>query len=226
MSHRCPLRPRESRGGPTLGDHQWYVTLSRHPEVNGRGFDIGATTREGGGADSVEAAWALATNAGLIRLLVASTNAWNATRSWRVSCSSACVPTTTLRSAERLLLVEMSERERHELREQLLGAGFDVTIAISRADMWLKVLTWQPHAIIADGDLAGGDISDLPRHIRASAPLVPVVLLCQQHPPRGAPAAVLLKPVSFPDLLRAVREELCGGDDPDASGGCATPGGR
>jgi hypothetical protein len=116
------------------------------------------------------------------------------------------VPATTLPSTERLLLVDLSERERHELGEQLVGAGFEVMVALNHADVCLRLLTCRPDGIIADGDLASIEVDELANLIRESSAVpVALVLLCKTRPLRGVPATVLLKPVAFPDLLSALR---------------------
>lgn len=124
------------------------------------------------------------------------------------------VPQETSPSAERLLLLDLSERERHELREQLLNAGYEVTIALNHADLCLQLLTCRPHGIIADGDLAGARLVELADLIRNSAPApVSIVFLCQRRPAGEVHAKVLLKPISFPELLHALRASLAARHD-------------
>jgi hypothetical protein len=65
-------------------------------------------------------------------------------------------------SPPRLLLVDLSERDRHELWERLTLAGFDVLIALNHADVCLRLLTWRPHGIVADGDLGSLAWPNLP----------------------------------------------------------------
>lgn len=134
------------------------------------------------------------------------------------------MPKATSSTPERLLLVDLSERERHELREQLVDAGYDVAIALNYADASLRLLTWRPHGIITDGDFAGAEVTKLANLIRHSAPApVSVVFLCQQRPREDVPAIVLLRPVTFPDLLGTLRASLAALDDAPIGGGWTTP---
>lgn len=137
------------------------------------------------------------------------------------------MPTEISPTAERLLLVDLSERERHELREQLVDAGYEVAVALSHADAWVQLLTWRAHGIIADGDFAGTEVAKLADLIRRAAPTpVSVVFLCQQHPPGEVPATVLLKPITFLDLLATLRVSLAALDDAPIAGGWTTPKGE
>ena len=125
---------------------------------------------------------------------------------------------------ERVLLVDFSERERHELREELVGAGFEVMIALNHADACLRLLTWRPDGIVADGDLAGTELGDLADIIRASASVpASLVFVCTSPPPDEIPAAVLLKPVAFADLLSVLRRALAARDDVQLAGGWTAP---
>jgi CheY-like chemotaxis protein len=134
------------------------------------------------------------------------------------------VPTPTSTNPERVLLVDLSERERHELQEQLLAAGFEVMIALSHVDACLRLLTWRPDGIIADGDLATTQVGDLADIIRTSAPVpASLLLLCTCPPLQEVPAALLLKPVAFPELLSALRRNLADRDDVQVAGGWAAP---
>ena len=134
------------------------------------------------------------------------------------------MPTPTSTTPERVLLVDLSERERHELQEQLVAAGFEVMIALSHADACLRLLTWRPDGIIADGDLATTEVSDLADIIRTSAPVpASLLFLCTSPPTQEVPAALLLKPVAFPELLSALRRSLADRDDVQIAGGWAAP---
>lgn len=121
---------------------------------------------------------------------------------------------SALPDPERVLLVDLSERERHELREMLQAAGFDVAVARSRADVCLRLLTWQPDGVIADHDLACLDVAELLDVIRATAPVPPtVVLLCSAQPHEETPARTLIKPVPFLDLLSTLQAALADRQD-------------
>jgi DNA-binding response OmpR family regulator len=123
---------------------------------------------------------------------------------------------------QRLLLVDFSERERHELWERLTLAGFDVMIALNHADVCLRLLTWSPRGVIADGDLSNMALPELANLIRTSTPApLAVVFLCESVPLRDVDATVLLKPVAFADLLAAVRSQLA--DQDELAGGWTTP---
>jgi DNA-binding response OmpR family regulator len=125
------------------------------------------------------------------------------------------VPTTLTPDPLRLLLVDMSELERHELWECLTIAGFDVMIALNHADVCLRLLTWRPHGVIADGDLSSVALPALANLIRTSTPVpLAVVFLCESLPTQDIGATVLRKPVSFADLLATVRSELGADDEP------------
>jgi CheY-like chemotaxis protein len=123
-----------------------------------------------------------------------------------------------------VLLVDMSERERHGLQEQLRAAGFEVMIALNHADVRRTLPTWRPDGIIADCDLASLELAELVNIIRTSAPVPPsVVLLRSSIPFQDALAIVLLKPVVFADLLSALRKGLADRDDALMAGGWITP---
>lgn len=125
-------------------------------------------------------------------------------------------------SPQRLLLVDLSELERHDLWEHLTLAGFDVMIALNHTDVCLRLLTWRPHGVIADGDLSSMALPQLANLIRTSTPVpLAVVFLCESMPSRDVDAAVLLKPVAFADLLATVRNSLADRDEP--AGGWTTP---
>jgi DNA-binding response OmpR family regulator len=122
-------------------------------------------------------------------------------------------------SPQRLLLVDLGEHDRHELWERLTLAGFDVMIALNHADACLRLLTWRPHGVIADGDLSNMALPQLANLIRTSTPVpVAVVFLCGAVPLRDVGATVLLKPVAFADLLATVRGILAEGDELVAAG--------
>ncbi len=115
---------------------------------------------------------------------------------------------------KRVLLIDLSERERHELREMLQAAGFDVAIARGRADAFLRLLTWQPHGVVADHDLASLELADLLDVIRASAPMPPsIVLMCNAPPHEQTFGKVLIKPVPFLELLSTLRDSLADRED-------------
>jgi len=123
-----------------------------------------------------------------------------------------------------VLLVDLSERERHGLREQLQAAGFEVMIALNHADVRLRLPMWRPDGIIADCDLASLGLAELINIIRTSAPVPPcLVLLCSSLQLQEAPATMLLKPVAFADLLSALRKGLAERDDTLVAGGWTTP---
>ena len=123
-------------------------------------------------------------------------------------------------------MVDMSERERHELGEQLRAAGFEVMIALNHADVCLKLLTWRPDGIIADADLGSTEVDELANVIRTSSPVpVATVFLGSSLPLQEVPATVLLKPVAFPDLLSALRTSLADREDAQTGGGWTTPNG-
>ena len=108
-----------------------------------------------------------------------------------------------------MLLVDLSERERHELGEQLRAAGFDVMIALNHTDVCLRLLTWRPDGVIADGDFGRVEIDELANVIRTSAAVpAAMVLLCGSLRPQPVSATVLVKPVAFVELLSALREGL------------------
>jgi hypothetical protein len=132
------------------------------------------------------------------------------------------VPTKIVPSPQRLLLVDLSELERHAMWERLTLAGFDVMIALNHADVCLRLLTWRPHGVIADGDLSSMALPGLANLIRTSTPVpLAVVFLCESAPPRDVDATILLKPVAFADLLAAVRSSLA--DDDELASGWTTP---
>jgi DNA-binding response OmpR family regulator len=132
------------------------------------------------------------------------------------------VVTGMMRSPQRLLLVDLSELERHELWERLKLAGFDVMIALNHADACLRLLTWRPHGVIADGDLSSTELPQLANLIRTSTPVpLAVVFLCESVPTRDVGATVLLKPVAFADLLATLRGSLA--DENELGGGWTTP---
>ena len=118
----------------------------------------------------------------------------------------------------------MHPGDAEKLRKQLVDAGYEVAVALSHADAWVRLLTWRAHGIIADGDFASVELAKLADLIRHGAPTpVSVVFLCQQHPQRQLPATVLLKPVTFPDLLATLRASLSALDDAPIAGGWTTP---
>lgn len=123
---------------------------------------------------------------------------------------------------QRILLVDLSELERHELWDRLTLAGFDVMIALNHADVCLRLLTWRPHGVIADADLSSMALPQLANLIRTSTP-VPlfVVFLCAAEPSRDVGATILLKPAAFADLLATLRSSLA--DDDEPAGGWTTP---
>ena len=128
---------------------------------------------------------------------------------------------------ERLLLVDLSERERHELRGQLVDAGYEVAVALNHADAWVQLLTWRAHGIIADGDFASVELARLAEQVRRASPTpVSVIFLCQHHPGVEVPATVLLKPIAFLDLLATLRASLAALDDAPIAGGWTTPKGE
>jgi CheY-like chemotaxis protein len=129
------------------------------------------------------------------------------------------VHTTSSPSPVRVLLVDLSEHERHELREQLLGAGFEVMIALNHADVCLRLLTWRPDGVVADGDFPVAELGDLADVIRTSAPVpVAVLFLCSSLPDQKVRAALLLKPVAFPELLSTLRTSLRARDEARQTG--------
>lgn len=120
---------------------------------------------------------------------------------------------------QRLLLVDLSERERHELSEQLCAADFEVTIALNHADACLRLLTWRPHGIIVDGDLSSADLPELVKVVRGSTPFIlPILVLCGSPQSPQLDATILRKPVGFPELLAALRASLVDRDDALPSG--------
>lgn len=125
---------------------------------------------------------------------------------------------------QRILLVDFNAFERRALRESLLNAGFEVSIALEHAELCLKLLTWHPDAVVADGDFHVADMAALANAIRTSARVpVPVLFVCKHQPPPEVQAKVLLKPVAFAALLASLRTTLADRDDSEPAGGWVAP---
>ncbi len=95
------------------------------------------------------------------------------------------------------------------LLELLIGFGFAASLALDRADLCLKLLTWSPDLVVVDGDPIFNETTELENLIRSSSPAaLSVIFMCQRPPPGNLCARVLQKPIRFSELLSAIHDTL------------------
>jgi DNA-binding response OmpR family regulator len=109
----------------------------------------------------------------------------------------------------RILLTRLDGVDAQALAGHLRDAGFDATLACSHAELCLKLLTWQPDAVITEGPTRAADGIALTRLIRTSARRpVATILVCKRPPDVDLGAAVVLEPVVFAELELVLRSLL------------------
>jgi two-component system cell cycle response regulator CpdR len=126
-----------------------------------------------------------------------------------------------------LLLVEDEALVRHDLKEGLVGAGFDV-IDLAQGEKALSEIKADPSRIsglITDINLGRGpDGWEIARRARALIPALPVVYMsghgAVDWPSKGVPNSLILtKPFATAQLITAISTLLLEADTHKAQGG-------
>ena len=115
----------------------------------------------------------------------------------------------------RLLVVEDEQKVADALRDGLLGEGYDVVVARTGADAFLKVTTDTFDAILLDLTLPGRDGLEILKALRERGLLTPVIALTARDTVQdrvvGLDAGAddyLVKPFAFAEVLARVRALL------------------
>jgi DNA-binding response OmpR family regulator len=116
---------------------------------------------------------------------------------------------------QRILVVDDDPLIRQLNREVLSYSGYEVDAAVNGAAAWDALLANNYHLLITDNDLPQVTGVDLLKRVHATRMAMPVVLATATFPARELsqcpwlqPAAVLMKPYSFDELVETVQKVL------------------
>jgi len=88
----------------------------------------------------------------------------------------------------------------------LRSVGFAINVAADYTELCLKLLTWRPHAVLADAALGKPGTRRLARAIRgASSSALGLVLAYESVPHMEPDAVIVLKPFVLEQVTRALR---------------------